>query len=83
MWSRQTADGLSFSLIQLTAQTHWITFDTLVARAVTFDAAERKISNYIVGPILALMYGAGPLGFLVYAVVRTLSMLRRDKSKAE
>jgi hypothetical protein len=74
------------ALLTLTIiQAHWVAFDTLVARAITFDAAERGISNYVMGPILALMYGAGPLGFLVYAVVRTANYARPStwKSKGE
>jgi hypothetical protein len=52
------------------AWAHFLAFDLFVGRWIYLDARERKFSALIVSPILFLTLMLGPIGFLLYLVVR-------------
>ena len=49
---------------------HFLAFDLFVGRWVYLDSRERKISAWLVSPILFVVLMFGPLGLLLYLVVR-------------
>ncbi len=51
---------------------HFLAFDLFVARWAYLDSRERRISAWLVSPILVLVLMVGPLGFLLYLGLRTL-----------
>lgn len=51
---------------------HFLTFDLFVGRWVYLDSRERTISAWLVSPILCFVFMFGPLGFLLYLLVRRL-----------
>jgi hypothetical protein len=52
------------------AWVHFLVFDAFVGRWIYLDSRERKVHPLIMGPVLALVIMFGPLGFLVYLLVR-------------
>lgn len=52
---------------------HFLAFDLFVGRWVYLDSRERTISAWLVSPILFFVLMFGPLGFLLYLVVRRLT----------
>ena len=59
-----TADGAT------AGWAHFIAFDLFVGRWAYLDARERRISPLVMSPILLLTILLGPLGLLVYLLVR-------------
>jgi hypothetical protein len=53
------------------AWAHFLAFDLFVGRWVYLDGRERKVSPFIVSPILFFVLMLGPLGLLLYLVVRS------------
>lgn len=53
------------------AWVHFLAFDLFVARWVYLDGRSRNISAWFISPILFLVLMLGPVGFLLYLVVRT------------
>jgi hypothetical protein len=51
---------------------HFLAFDVFVGRWVFLDARERRISAWIVSPILFVVLMFGPLGFALYLAVRAI-----------
>jgi Domain of unknown function (DUF4281) len=51
---------------------HFLAFDLFVGRWAYLDSLERKVSFWLVSPILFFVLMVGPLGFLLYLVVRVL-----------
>ena len=49
---------------------HFLAFDLFVGRWVYLDSRERNISAWLVSPILFAVLMFGPLGLLLYLVVR-------------
>lgn len=61
------------------AWAHFLAFDLLVGRWAYLDSRERKISAFIVSPILFFTLMLGPIGFVSYLAVRELyTLLQRD-----
>lgn len=54
------------------AWVHFLAFDLFVGRWVYLDGRSRNISAWFTSPILFLVLMLGPVGFLLYLVVRTV-----------
>jgi Domain of unknown function (DUF4281) len=52
------------------AWVHFLAFDLFVGRWVYLDSREKKLSPLLVSPILFFVLMLGPLGFLLYLLVR-------------
>jgi hypothetical protein len=52
---------------------HYLAFDLVVGTWEARDGVARSLSRWIVGPCLILTLFFGPIGFLCYHVVRTLT----------
>lgn len=61
------------------AWAHFLAFDLLVGRWSYLDARERGISGLLMAPVLFLTLMLGPLGFLLYLVLRGVA----DRSSPE
>jgi hypothetical protein len=59
------------------AWVHFLAFDLFVGRWVYLDSRERGLSAWLMAPVLFAVLMLGPLGLLVYLVVRGLSLGRR------
>lgn len=55
-----------------TGWVHFLAFDLFVGRWVYLDSRERGVSAWLVSPALLFVLLAGPLGLLLYLLVRTL-----------
>lgn len=53
------------------AWAHFLAFDLFVGRWVYLDGRSRNISAWFISPILFMVLMLGPIGFLLYVVVRT------------
>jgi hypothetical protein len=62
---------------------HFLAFDLFVARWAYLDSRERRISAWLVSPILVLVLMVGPLGFLLYLGLRTVYALFRAPAKPQ
>ena len=51
---------------------HYLTFDLLAGLYISKDAKINKIDPWIIRPIFFFTFMAGPLGFLLYIIIRTL-----------
>jgi hypothetical protein len=49
---------------------HFLAFDLFVGRWVYLDSQERKLTAWLVSPILFVVLMFGPLGLLLYLLVR-------------
>lgn len=68
----QIVDVLSKPDGALLAWVHFLAFDLFVGRWIYRDSRERRITAWLMGPVLLLTCLLGPLGLLVYLLVRTL-----------
>ena len=55
------------------AWVHFLAFDLFVGRWIYLDSQERRISPWLMAPVLFLTLMLGPAGFLVYLMVRPLA----------
>jgi hypothetical protein len=53
------------------AWVHFLAFDLFVGRWIYLDSQERRISSWLMAPVLFLTLMLGPAGFLFYLVVRS------------
>jgi hypothetical protein len=53
------------------AWAHFLAFDLFVGRWVYVDGRSRNISAWFISPILFMVLMLGPIGFLLYLVMRT------------
>ena len=60
---------------------HFLAFDLFVARWVYLDSRERRISAWLVSPILFLVLMVGPVGFLLYLGLRTVDAFFRSPAQ--
>lgn len=51
---------------------HFLAFDLLVGRWAYLDAHERGISAIIMAPVLFFVFMLGPVGYVMYLIVRTI-----------
>jgi hypothetical protein len=68
---RELAEALARPEVALVAWIHFLAFDLFVGRWAYRDSRERAISAWFMAPVLLLMLLAGPLGLLLYLVLRT------------
>lgn len=52
------------------AWAHFVTFDLFVGRWVYLDSRQRKITFWLISPVLFFVLMFGPLGFLLYLILR-------------
>jgi hypothetical protein len=64
------------------AWAHFLTFDLLTGRWAYLDSRARKISAWVMAPILLLTFLLGPLGFLLYLLVRSAASLATGRGTA-
>jgi hypothetical protein len=55
------------------AWVHFLAFDLFVGRWIYLDSQERRVSAWLMAPILYLTLMLGPIGFLFYLIVRPLA----------
>lgn len=64
---------------------HYLCFDLFVARAISLDALQHTTSyvQYVllIAPCLFLCLMAGPIGLLLYALVKTILLQTKTKEK--
>jgi hypothetical protein len=56
----------------LIAWVHFLAFDLFAGRWVYLDSRQRRVSAWLASPALFLILMAGPLGFLIYLLLRWL-----------
>lgn len=54
------------------AWVHFLAFDLFVGRWIYLDGQERRVSSWLMAPVLFLTLMLGPAGFLLYLVVRSV-----------
>ncbi len=54
------------------AWAHFLAFDLFAGRWAYLDSRRLRLSAWIASPILLLIFMVGPLGLLIYLIVRTL-----------
>ncbi len=59
-----TAQGATLAWV------HFLAFDLFVARWVYLDSQTRRLSSWLVSPILFFVLMLGPLGFFAYLLIR-------------
>ena len=73
--SRPTLSGVAALLGSPTGATiawvHFLAFDLFVGRWIYLDSQERRISAWLMAPVLFLTLMLGPAGFLFYLIVRS------------
>ena len=58
------------------AWVHFLAFDLFIGRWIYLDSQERDLSPLLMAPVLFLTFMLGPLGFLIYLVIRAVSSSR-------
>ena len=75
--SFSTLDGLmtlfSSKEAVLIGWMHYLAFDLLVGISIARNAEKHELNPWIVRPIFLFTFMAGPLGFLLYAVYKTIA----------
>jgi hypothetical protein len=56
------------------AWVHFLAFDLFIGRWIYLDSRQRRLSALLMAPILFFTLMLGPLGFLIYLVVRPVAM---------
>jgi len=89
IWSavaRPTLDGIAALLGSHLGATiawfHFLAFDLFVGRWIYLEAQKRRMSAWLVSPVLFLTLMVGPVGFLLYLLLRTVASTNfgtRDK----
>ena len=49
---------------------HYLVFDLLTGRWIALDAVKNGISKWFIGPCLFLTFMLGPVGFLLYTILK-------------
>src|SRR5882762_6162065 len=55
---------------------HFLAFDLFIGRWIFLDSQERRLSALLTAPVLFLTLMLGPLGFLIYLVLRAVARSR-------
>ena len=64
------------------AWVHFLAFDLFVGRWIYLDSQDRRISAWLMVPVLFLTLMLGPAGFLFYLVVRSVGAVSPVSAKA-
>ena len=76
--SRPTLNGVAALLGSPAGATiawvHFLAFDLFVGRWIYLDSQERRVSAWLMAPVLFLTLMLGPAGFLLYLVVRSVAV---------
>ncbi len=74
--SRPTLDGVAALLGSPAGATiawiHFLAFDLFVGRWIYLESQERRLSAWVTAPALFLTLMLGPVGFLLYLIIRSL-----------
>jgi hypothetical protein len=62
---------------------HYLAFDLLVGAWEVKDSQEKNISHWVVIPCLILTFLLGPIGFLLYMILRFFLSKKRVKNDTE
>ncbi|MCI0643269.1 MAG: DUF4281 domain-containing protein [Chloroflexi bacterium] len=62
------------------AWAHFLTFDLFVGRWAYLDGRQHNFSAWLMGPVLFFILMVGPIGYLLYLVVRTIALRRQSNS---
>jgi Domain of unknown function (DUF4281) len=65
-----TPEGATISWV------HFLAFDLFIGRWIFLDSQERRLSALLTAPVLFLTLMLGPLGFLIYLVLRAVARSR-------
>lgn len=57
----------------LTGWTHYLVFDLFIGAWIARDAARRGLSHFLIAPCLFFSFLLGPVGLLLYVVLRLVS----------
>ncbi len=55
------------------AWVHFLAFDLLVGRWAYLDSRDRDVNPFLMAPVLLFTFMLGPVGFLLYLVVRSVA----------
>jgi Domain of unknown function (DUF4281) len=64
------------------AWVHFLAFDLFVGRWIYLDSRERQMSVWLTAPVLFFTFMLGPLGFLLYLMVRSIARSAGDNRNA-
>ncbi len=53
---------------------HYLAFDLLAGLYISKDAEKNKLNLWIIRPMFLFTFLAGPLGFLLYTIIRTIKV---------
>ena len=53
---------------------HYLAFDLLAGLYISQDAEKNKLDPWIIRPVFFFTFLAGPLGFLLYIIIRTIKV---------
>ena len=53
---------------------HYLAFDLLAGIYISKDAEKNKLNLWIIRPMFLFTFLAGPLGFLLYTIIRTIKV---------
>src|ERR1700733_15245235 len=84
--SRPTLSGVAALLGSPAGATiawaHFLAFDVFVGRWIYLDSRERRISAWLVVPVLFFTLMLGPAGFLLYLILRFVAPLAQAKGSS-
>jgi hypothetical protein len=63
------------------AWAHFLAFDLFVGRWMYLDGQERRVSSWLMAAVLLLTLTLGPVGFLLYLILRSLAAVSRAQAK--
>ena len=53
---------------------HYLAFDLLAGLYISKDAEKNKLDPWLIRPVFIFTFMAGPLGFLLYTIIRTVTI---------
>lgn len=62
------------------AWAHFLAFDLFIGRWIYLESQERRITPWLTSPVLLLTLLLGPVGFLLYLVLRPLAAMSAAKT---
>ncbi len=88
IWPAVTRPTLSGTVVLLgspagatIAWVHFLAFDLFVGRWIYLDSRQRRVSAWLMVPVLFLALMLGPAGFLFYLVVRSVAAVSPTSAK--